>query len=394
MSCSTLASSYTPLSLPPPQPNDDRFDLLPDEIVHLILNKVHDAQTLIRCLSLSKRFASLIPFIDTVSLSMLPPPLPLPLPLPPPPPHPPFNNMVDQDEYDNNAPPLITFRGRLVIFLRSLFKGIFINLRNTFLPCRNSVSISISDPIPNPDLLSNCPSHRLRIFTNLTRLRFHLHFNSYMVADAALLKWKASYDRRLKSIVILAAIECHRDSSAAVVSHPAEPESGTEGMPDVVLATRMRWTITSVIGAQRRHFALKKMLRNFPTTLKSVVMTDQRRQGRLVMNDGEIRELRESLNREGVPQRTEIMEMVPKMKMKMWYVPEMILPESGFVLKGATLIVGGQPYGVPLSLPVEEDGSDGGYDCTAEEKAVLREAEREIVKKEGEGCYVMDMRTF
>ncbi|KAK7276696.1 hypothetical protein RIF29_17840 [Crotalaria pallida] len=40
-----------------------------------------------------------------------------------------------------------------------------------------------------------------------------------------------------------------------------------------------------------------------------------------------------------------------------------------------------EPYEMPLSLP-EEDGSDDGYDCKTEEKVVLMEAAREIMKKE------------
>ncbi|RVW54261.1 F-box protein [Vitis vinifera] len=47
---------------------DDHFDRLSDELLTLIFNKVLDAKSLCRCSVVSKRFASLIPQTDNVSL--------------------------------------------------------------------------------------------------------------------------------------------------------------------------------------------------------------------------------------------------------------------------------------------------------------------------------------
>ncbi|KAE9462187.1 hypothetical protein C3L33_05907, partial [Rhododendron williamsianum] len=48
----------------------DQFDRLPDAILRLVFNKLHDARSLTRSMSVCKRFAEIIPENDTVSLTI------------------------------------------------------------------------------------------------------------------------------------------------------------------------------------------------------------------------------------------------------------------------------------------------------------------------------------
>ena len=107
------------------------------------------------------------------------------------------------------------------------------------------------------------------------------------------------------------------------------------------------------------------------------------------MVEDEIRDLRESLKQEGTMELS-AERVVPDLRMRMWYVPELDLPAAGCVLKGATLLVIGPADGKGEMVPP----SDGGYDGDAAEKAVFAEAEKEIVKMKKRSSYVMEMTSF
>jgi len=83
-----------------------------------------------------------------------------------------------------------------------------------------------------------------------------------------------------------------------------------------------------------RHYLLKKIVGKLPM-LQSVVITDASKQGKLCTVEQQLVELRNTMKFENSPERTPI----PKLCMKLWYVPVMELPASGCVMKGLTLVL-------------------------------------------------------
>lgn len=138
---------------------------------------------------------------------------------------------------------------------------------------------------------------------------------------------------------------------------------------------------------------MKQMLLQFPE-LRSIVISDPKRQGRFSMEEGEIRDLRDSLKRDCAAMMSPETNVVPDLRMTMWYVPELELPVSGCVMEGATLLVIGPADEEMVSGAEEEVGGDGGFDGDAAEKAMFGEAEREILKRKEKSSYVMEMTSF
>ena len=134
------------------------------------------------------------------------------------------------------------------------------------------------------------------------------------------------------------------------------------------------------------------MVLQFPT-LKKVDITDSNRQGKFSMDEEDIVQLRDSLqgDENGTASLLTVERVVPDLRMKMWYVPELELPVSGCVLEGATLIVI-SPVGEMTAAATKVGGADSGFDGDEAEMAVFEEAESEIVKKKS--SYVMEMTSF
>lgn len=131
------------------------------------------------------------------------------------------------------------------------------------------------------------------------------------------------------------------------------------------------------------------MLLKFPT-LKRIVISDSNKQGMFRMEERELEELRDLLMEEdGAASFRPERRVVPDLRMRMWYEPELKLPESGCVMKGATMLVI-SPTGEMMAAP--ENGGDGGFDGDEAERAVFGEAEREIAKKKS--SHVMEMTSF
>ena len=96
------------------------------------------------------------------------------------------------------------------------------------------------------------------------------------------------------------------------------------------------------------------------------------------MDEEEIVQLRESLNGDdsGAASSLTVERVVPDLRMKMWYVPELELPVSRCVLKGATLIVI-SPAGEVTTAATKAGGADSGFDGDEAEMIVYEEAESE-----------------
>ncbi|KAL6953914.1 hypothetical protein U1Q18_044056 [Sarracenia purpurea var. burkii] len=131
--------------------------------------------------------------------------------------------------------------------------------------------------------------------------------------------------------------------------------------------------------------------------LRSVVVSDGSKQGRLSMRTGQVEDLRSNLtsaaqlNSSPSPDRTP----VPALKMKLWHVPVLELPVSGCVMKGATLLVIRPVYG---SNVAERDGDlvgrvwDGEEEVKEAETMMFGEAAREMMKNKK--AYTLEMNSF
>lgn len=93
--------------------------------------------------------------------------------------------------------------------------------------------------------------------------------------------------------------------------------------------------------AYARYRFVKEMVAQFPS-LKTVTITDAKREGRISMAEDEIRDLKESLKEE---EEKECERVVPELLLKMWHTPLLELPVAECTWEEATLIVIGSMDG-------------------------------------------------
>jgi hypothetical protein len=342
---------------------DDQFDRLPDALLLLIFNKLLDAKTLIRCLSVSKRFASLVSQIHTIFL---------PLPC-----------FVPNPKRRELGFPIKVIK---VLVNKLITKPIqFLHHIVSSKPHAAAINSNISN-----HFLYYSPTEVLKNFKEIKTLRLELpRFGCEMgfngTGDHSLLKWKAEFGEELRSCIVLGATSFQRQ---------LEREEQQEIRPRLTeedLQSRVIWTISCLVSASMRHFLLKQIVGKLPM-LQSVVITDASKQGKLRMVEQQLVELRNTVKNSSEEALESSLERtpIPNLCMKLWYVPEMELLASGFTMKGLTLVLIKPASERSISegdlLLGDLDGEDD------EEKAVLGEAMREIVKRKM--TFMMEMSSF
>ena len=355
----------------PEEEEEDYFDQLPDALLLVIFNKVLDAKSLVRCLSVSKRFKSLIPQIDAIFL-----PLPLKIPL-----RKPTSN--------------------------TLSAKIFKNLLNNFIPksIRYLQSIAVinnkSRPKSTQNVLYYSPNEVLKRFNEVKYLHLQLPCANGEVGltgnDESFFKWKAEFGANLQSCVIIGANSIQREKLPVKndnLEKQNDNQSSQTVLADQELKLRIVWMISSLIAASARHYLLKRVVVDFPA-LSSVVVSDENKQGKLYMGEEQFAELRSNLENDVSSMALESSlerSIIPDLNMKLWYVPQLELPGSGCVIKGATLVVI-RPLDHSKKGPMDDaDLLGGGFDGNEEESAILGEAVREMMKMKK--TYVMEMTSF
>lgn len=255
----------------------DNFDRIPDSIVLLIFNKVHDARSLILSMSVCKRFNSIIQDVDTVSLLLTGP--------------------RDENPFPNS-----------------------------------SDSDSDSD-FDSHDIL--------KPFRSIRNLETKVSIESKSeVSASGLLRWKAEFGSQLQSCVILFAREFstidEAQSHLFCCSSDNDSDSSTRIREEDV---SMRIVLASACMSRAAdfHYVVKHILMDHQT-LHNVVIADG--EGSLSMNCQQIEELKKSMVSEVVQEekRNRVAEM-DRWRIQMWYVAELKLPVSRCVMKGATLTV-------------------------------------------------------
>ncbi|KAJ9699187.1 hypothetical protein PVL29_008002 [Vitis rotundifolia] len=322
---------------------DDHFDGLSDELLSLIFSKVLDAKSLCRCSAVSKRFASLIPLVDAVLLTVPPP-----------------KSKPNRGLFLNFGNSLVTnFIDKLLQFLHQIV-----------LP-QSSVSFH-----SNEGSIHQFSSQVLKNFSHITSL--HIQFPSHggelgANGTGSLLKWEAEFGRELESCVVLGATYFQRSNKISRIPKRQDRVHESSLATDE-LKLRVAWMISCLFAASARHCLLKQIIADNPLMLRSLVIEDGSKQGRLRMGEDQFKELRKS----------------PAICIKLWYVPLLELPASGCVMKGATLIVI-RPLNQMMKMKSDGDLLVGAFDGEEEAEAFC-EAVKEIVKEKKP--YLMEMNSF
>ncbi|XP_021773257.1 F-box protein At1g30200-like [Chenopodium quinoa] len=318
----------------------DYFDLIPDPILNLIFNKIFDAKSLCRCLLVSKRFATIVSEVDSISIQM--------------------NN--NHSNGSNNHPKskkpseesakLST--GSKSFFKNSIFKFICkpINLLQQAISskkmAKNGGGVDIMKWVGNT----------LKNFQDIESIKLELPCHGGEIGinkNIPLLKWEAEFGKEMEMCAILGATSIveRREKKGPEI----EGENEVQVFSDEELKLRIIWIISCLIASSARHNLVKKMVNQCPK-LSNAVVSDAGKQGKLCMNAKQIQDLKDSIEiatvnasksenpapelepePETSGESTTAMAYAGNLVMKMWYVKELELPNSGKVMKGATLVV-------------------------------------------------------
>ncbi|KDP41362.1 hypothetical protein JCGZ_15769 [Jatropha curcas] len=323
----------------------DGFDRLPDSLILLIFNSVSDIKTLIRCLSVSKRFNSLVPQTESLFLRV---------------------DRVISPDLDTDS--------ILFAFFKSLLKSI-----HDLFNCDQKPTATLT-------LTQNSPAQILCRFDRIRALQIELPAGDLKLDKGVVIKWRADFGKTLKSCVILGfrtAAANSDDDSADVDFDVAEG-----------LKARVVWTISALIAASARHYLLKEVVKEHKE-MERLVLKDKEGEGKVVMDKEGLRECRmettapESDEWEWEASRT----MVPSVRMRMRHKRRVQLNNGSWV-EGATLVVVRPSVGKDgdgRSEVAAADVEDAELATTAFGGGVYGEAVQLLLKSKG---YLLEMNSF
>ncbi|KAL0419519.1 UNVERIFIED_CONTAM: F-box protein [Sesamum radiatum] len=354
--------------------SDDFFDRLPDEVVLSIFDKLQDAKSLCLSMSVCKRFRSVIPQVYEVFL-------PLPQKKP-----------AERESGQEARRGL--FRSAVIRALKKPFRFVSQMVKSKPKNEENDLEF-YSYYVPNEILKSfqEIRAFHLRLPCYGTQKQ-GLKTGENSMSPANFLRWKAEFGRELQSCVILGA-KSWRDKSEAE-ENSVDPDQESRVMADEELKLRIVWTISCLIAASARHYLIQETVKGLKT-IDSIVVSDESNQGRLCMNKGQIEEVRK-MERKG-DELLEYRSRVPALRMKMWYLERLELPDSGKVMEGATLVVI-RPAAACGGAAAEElrmeNRGNGGMAAEAfgeeGEGKMLREAVKKLMV--AKKCYTLEMNSF
>ncbi|XP_052206221.1 F-box protein At5g46170-like [Diospyros lotus] len=363
----------------------DQFDRLPDALLRLIFNRLKDAESLTRCSLVCKRFASVVPQVDAVVVRL-----------------PPKTNNRSHRDRDHQ---IVQSGGGSRNRFRNLIRRV---ITRPLLCLLQIITLKSSSCLPEDDddySLYYSPNQVLKNFEEIRLLRIELPGHVGEIGSNAggdsLLRWRAEFGSELESCVVLGAKSLRKLSQTP--KNTGEQQQLL--LSDDELKLRVVWTISCLISASSRHYMLQEVVSEH-RMLQRVVVSDKTNQGRLCMRTREqIEDLRSKLEVEEQANSTSDLSPapgrtpVPALMMKLWYVPELELPESGRVMEAATLVVIKPVVG---SKKVEKDRDLVRRVCNMEDEdeeeehndddAAFGEAVREMMKKKQ--SYTLEMNSF
>nr|XP_034914988.1 F-box protein At1g22220-like isoform X3 [Populus alba] len=264
------------------------FDQLPDSLILLIFNSISDIKTLICCRSVSKRFDSLVPQTESLSLKV---------------------DCVISPESDS---------GSLFTLLKSLLKSIHDLLKPDTKPTTRNQN-------------QNSPARILNQFDRIRDLQIELPAGDLKLEKGAVIKWRAEFGKSLKSCVVL-GFRRVADSER----NNAEVEIDFAGG----LKTRVVWTISALIAASARHYLLNDVVKEH-REIERLVLVDREGEGTVAMEKEGLRECREEsgVAARGVDFQEEGRRtVVPSVRMRMRHEQRVQL-KDGVWVEGVTLVV-------------------------------------------------------
>ncbi|XP_058199185.1 F-box protein At4g18380-like [Rhododendron vialii] len=375
----------------------DQFDRLPDAILRVIFNKLRDARSLTRSMSVCKRFAEIIPENDTVSLTI---PRRIALKRQPQP----CNDLVATKSSCSGSR---RESGGSPTDSKSVFKSLIHRIVTT--PIRfilRGIFSSKSSRFGNDDG-ADCPFYSpnevLKNFKEIQSLRIEIPTGEIGSGGRdSLLRWRAEFGSELQSCVIFGAKSLRRtsrnpndgkgiDEQGQLQRNRSEDEVL---IGDDELKLRIVWAISCLISASARHYLLQRVVSEH-LMVRRVVIGDGSKQGMVRMEREQIEELRKNVDLEAEAERRP----VPALNMKLWYVKELEVRE-GWVVEGATvLVIRPAEEGEKKKAKEERDcdlvsrvWNGGGEEEEEAEERVVGEAVREMMKKK-RAC-TLEMNSF
>ncbi|XVF47302.1 hypothetical protein PTKIN_Ptkin03bG0099000 [Pterospermum kingtungense] len=339
----------------------DYFDSLPDALLLFIFNKLQDAKSLTKCLLVSKRFSSLIPFTNSIFIS-IPPLQPLSKP------------------------------NTLRLGVRNLFLKPLRCFQQTMAPKSATRCFDSSYYCQ--------PNGALKNFKEMKSLHIELpssHGDDELGSSssgASFLKWKAEFGSNLKTCIIVGATSFERSNNKSSVCLQQKELQEETILTDDELKLRVIWTISCLIAASTRHYLVKKILADHPIPmLQKLVISDANKQGKFNMVKEDIVEMRNCRSSSSEQETSSLMERtpVPEMNMKLWYVPMVELPESGYVMRGATLVLI-RPVADDHGMIHEKRNIGDSMEYLEDDGKAFSEAVREVIKVNK--SYLMTMSSF
>ena len=262
----------------------DGFDRLPDSLILLIFNSISDIKALIRCRSVSKRFNSLVPQTESLSLKV---------------------DCVISAESDSDS-------------LFTLFKSLLKSIHDLFKP----------DPKPTArNQTQNSPARILSQFDRIRDLQIELPAGDLKLEKGAVIKWRAEFGKSLKSCVILGFRR---------VANPDGNSADEEIDFTGGLKTRVVWAISALIAASARHYLLNDVVKEH-REMERLVLVDREGEGTVAMEKEGLRECREAA-RGGEWEEDGGRTVVPCVRMRMRHEQRVQL-KDGVWMEGVTLVV-------------------------------------------------------
>lgn len=365
--------------------SEDIFDKLPDDILHLVFNKIHDAKSLCNSLSVSKRFHFLIAQIDTLALTLprrctsINTSLCL------------TNNKNERVNSDQDSKPKKYFLDRVL-------NKLFLNPLKRLLQIATQKSSRSHCECKDEENTFDLVSQVLKNFEGVKSLHVELPGHGGESAGPSsnnsinLLKWKAEFGEKLESCVILGATSSSFHISNKEERFLQEEGTSTSFISEEELKERVVWIVSSLMAASARHYVVGEVVKA-NREVEKVVITDGSKQGRICFDKRQVGDLRDI----GIEPGTELLERsrVPKLRMTLWYVPDLEL-EGGVMMKGATLvvirpIVEGEKRRArgSMSSSSNEDLVKGAF---GDQEEVFGEAAMKMVMKKK--TYTLEMNSF
>ncbi|OWM69153.1 hypothetical protein CDL15_Pgr025340 [Punica granatum] len=336
------------------------FDALPDSVLFLIFGKVRDLRSLILCSLVSKRFGLLIPQTDSIRIHL--------------------------DYFEKLGRHTKRGYGNL---LRNLFRGHCIKLIGT----RPQTSIPGGDR-PSPYSALHLLQSR---FQKVRYLHIELKNSGNKLdgeeSSSRLMKWRAVFGSHLETCVILLASSLYRtdEGDRARAKFSAKPE---------LSHSDLRWIVElakcCVVNASFRLVYYAPGDKH--GTLQRVVVSDDSRRGRLCMGRDEMSSFRTSCSgADGdstEKMRLRRLESVAgPLLLSVWYMPVLDLPQSGYEMSRAIVVVVRRGGNGPIAMEREVRSLLGAFD-DEEKGKIYDEAVMAIGKCKRKKIYTSRVRSF